>query len=133
MDFRLSQYILTKPVLVCNNFFLLIQSFLAYSLILLRQRIYLRTLRVRAAVYQSFRFFALHKKFLSLGTGQASDLILSVFTWQSPVFLLNRSPPLFCAPYLPNLRNLKRKKSGLLLPKIRKKFAEFLSIEYVFA
>lgn len=40
---------------------------------------YLRTLRVRAAVYQSFRFSALDKKFLSLGTGQASDFILSVF------------------------------------------------------
>jgi hypothetical protein len=64
---------------------------------------FVRTLRVRAAAYQftsPSNFLLNTKKILLLGTGQASDFILSVFTSQSPLFFyLNRSPFLFCDPY----------------------------------
>ena len=54
---------------------------------------YLRTLRVRAAVHWSFHIFAreaVHKNCVSPSTGQASGLILSLSTLQSPVMWIGR-------------------------------------------
>lgn len=59
---------------------------------------YLRTVRVTAAVYRGFHS-KLHFSFQPSSTGQVSDSIHRVTTWQSPVFLRNSRYPLVCAAF----------------------------------
>ena len=60
---------------------------------------YLRTVRVTAAVYRGFHS-KLHFSFQPSSTGQVSDSIHRVTTWQSPVFLIKSRYPLVCAAFL---------------------------------
>ena len=69
------------------------------------------------------------------GTGQASVPLPPFTSLQRPVFLLNSRPPLFYAPslslsfpfLLPNgIKKRKLESKSLLIPKIRRNFAEFL-------
>ena len=69
------------------------------------------------------RFRACDSSSWRSGTGQASDPILRLSTWQSPVFLLNSRSPRFYAAT--------SSEGALLIPKLQSHFAEFLQCCYL--